>query len=374
MLRSLRVRGPYRGTSGYDRHVRSMTRELVRQGVRVQLVDVPEWNPVTLPASAVDPFFEQLSRPVDAEFTVHVVMPTQVDINHATVPVNFTAFEATRVPRKWIEHNRQHALVVVPTESSRDSWEASGFTAERIRVCPLGVDPQLYGNDVAPLKRSTESGRLVSAFRTRFLNVSELGPRKNIVGLLHAWLLATRRDDDAILILKLGQYTPGWLRLLKRRIRRLESQIGRVLEDAAPVELMLEVLPDAAMPCLFAAATHYISMSHGEGWDLVMTEAAASGLRLIAPDHSAYRAYLNDDIATLIPSRKVPARFDGDPKLQALFAGAEWWEPDVNAAVMAIRSAIDAPDDAPSPAREVILDNFTWERSTTRLIEILSAR
>jgi hypothetical protein len=43
-------------------------------------------------------------------------------------------------------------------------------------------------------------------------------------------------------------------------------------------------------------------MSRGEGWDLPMTEAAAAGLRLIAPRHTAYLTYLDAEVAQLIPA------------------------------------------------------------------------
>jgi hypothetical protein len=103
-----------------------------------------------------------------------------------------------------------------------------------------------------------------------------------------------------------------------------------------------------------------------------MVEAAASGLRLIAPDHSAYQAYLTPQTATLLPSREIPARFEGDPELQALFAGANWWEPDHDAAVAAIRAAIANPVAGPSGARDQVLRDLTWERATRRLIAVLS--
>jgi hypothetical protein len=67
------------------------------------------------------------------------------------------------------------------------------------------------------------------------------------------------------------------------------------------------------MPGLFAAASHYWSMSHGEGWDQPMIEAAASGLRLIAPRHTAYLEYLDADVAQLIPVRGTPAGAGADP-------------------------------------------------------------
>ncbi len=372
MIAALRVRGPFRGPSGYDHHVREFVRELVRQDVAVQLVDLPEWGAARLPEQVRDRWFDQFSQPVDASITLHFTMPHQVISDGYGLDVNYTMFEATRVPATWVEHNRRHALVIVPTESSRQAWLAAGFPADRLRICPLGINADLFGGSVEPLPLRTETGVPVASYRTRFLNVSELGPRKNVTGLLRAWLIATSADDDALLMLKLGRYAPGWFDLFTHQLQQLQRQVGRSFRKAAPVEFLFDLLSDAEMPRLYATATHYISLSHGEGWDQTMVEAAASGLRLIAPDHSAYRAYLRSDMATLIPSREVPARFDGDPPLQVLFAGANWWEPDVETAAAAIRRAIDGQDGERRGAREQVLTQFTWQRSTCRLLELLS--
>ena len=365
------MHGPFHGPSGYDHHVREFTRELVRQNIRVELVDCTDWGATRLPSNMIDPWFDSLVRRGDAQAALYFTLPVQVILDRTIPTINYTMFEATRVPDEWIEHNLRHDLVIVPTESSRAAWSASGFPEERIRVSPLGVNPQLFGQPVVPFSFRTQSGRPVSDYRTRFLNVSEIGPRKNLIGLLRAWLTATREDDDAILILKLGRYASGWFELLMMQMRRLEQETGRRFVDAAPVETLFDLLPDADMPRLFAVATHYISLSHGEGWDQPMVEAAASGLRLIAPDHTAYPAYLSPRTATLIPSREVPARFEGDPELQRMFAGANWWEPDHEATVAAIRAAIERPDGGPYGAREAILSRFTWEQATRQLVAIL---
>src|SRR5262249_31055289 len=129
------------------------------------------------------------------------------------------------------------------------------------------------------------------------------------------------------------------------------------------------ILSDAEMPRLYAAATHYWSMSHGEGWDQPMLEAGATGLRLIAPMHSAYAAYLDASIATMIPARLVPASTDGSGSVGPLFEGAKWWDPDECAAADAVRDALRGSHaSGPPPAR---IADLTWEHATTRLVEIL---
>lgn len=67
----------------------------------------------------------------------------------------------------------------------------------RIRVCPLGVDSDVFAPSAEALTPRQP--------RTQFLNISEFGPRKNLGGLLRAWMDAMRPDDDALLTIKTGR-------------------------------------------------------------------------------------------------------------------------------------------------------------------------
>ncbi len=370
-LTALTVRGPFRGPSGYEHHVREFVRELHRQGVAVELIDVPGWGPARLAEAQRDPWFDTLGNPIGARTVLQFCMPHQVRRFADRLSVNYTMFEATRIPRHWVKRALEQALVILPTESSRRAWLASGVPAEKLRVCPLGIDPTLFQSRPAALPLRLESGRSVVEHRTRFLNVSELGPRKNLIGLLRAWLLGTTRQDDAVLILKLGSYLPGERERFERELARLQARLGRSLADAAAVCFVFDVFADAEMPRLFASATHYLSLSHGEGWDQSMVEAAASGLRLIAPRHSAYPTYLDPSVAQLIPCREVPATVPADSGLQTFFGGANWWEPDEQAAIDCLRRAIAGQDAPTHSARERVLRDFTWEKATRRLVAIL---
>jgi len=369
--RTLVVRGPFRGHTGHDHHVREFVRSLAGLGVGIQLVDVPDWSPSRLPEPLADPWFETLAAPVASANTVHFCMPPQVTPGPGRLDVNYTMFEATRVPATWVAHGRRHALVVVPTESSREAWLRSGFPERCLRVCPLGVDPARFRPGVAPLDLVDRRGRRVRDYRTRVLNVSEVSPRKNLVRLVRAWLRATHTDDDAVLVLKLGRSQVGQTLRLLRDVDAMERGLGKTRRDAASILFYDAVLGDHEMPALFATATHYWSMSHGEGWDQPMLEAGASGLRLIAPAHSAYLAYLDASVARLLPSRQVPIRVEHDPWLATLVGGADWWEPDEDAAIDAIRDALAGRDGDRASACSRMVGELTWDRAAARLLEIL---
>jgi len=370
--RSLAVRGSFRGASGHDHHTREFVRQLAGAGVRIQLTDLPSWHPVKLPADDRDPWFEQLVSPVRAAAVLQFCMPHQVVASADRLTVNYTMFEAATVPADWVVRGRDHDLVVVPTRSSLEAWLASGYPRDKIRTCPLGVDVDRFGPATEPLSLPALGGRPVSDYRVRVLNVSDSMPRKNLAGLVRAWVSATSVDDDAILIVKIGSATRDATSALFRKLAIMEQTLGKRRDQAAPILFVNRLLTDAEMPGLYAAATHYWSMSHGEGWDLPMTEAAATGLRLIAPSHTAYLDYLDSDVAQLIPARSTPADARSLPWMAYLFEGAHWWSPDEDAAGQALRNAIDGRDQPAASIRDRLASAFTWPQAGARLLEILA--
>lgn len=369
---SLIVKGPFVGTSGYAHLTREFVKNLVDQGVKVQLVKLKGWGGASSD-EARDSWFRSLSAPVESGVVLHFAMPQQVDAVPHKRNVNYTMFEADRIPAAWVERGARHDMVVVPTESSRRAWVESGVEESRVRVCPLGIDARLFAQESQPLSLQVPGGKPLEEYRCRFLNVAELRPRKNHVGLLRAWARATTRQDDAVLVLKMSVYQPHLRVAFRHDLRVMQQHLGKSLDEAAPVIFLTTDYPDEAMPRLYAAATHYLSMSFGEGWDLPMTEAAGSGLHLIAPEHSAYTTYLNQTVAHMLPCEEVPVVFDGVLGREDIifFKGANWWRPSEDAAAALIRGIIDATvPEKPSP-RQLILDTFTWQRATSRLIEVL---
>jgi hypothetical protein len=88
----------------------------------------------------------------------------------------------------------------------------------------------------------------------------------------------------------------------------------------------------------------------------------------IAPDHSAYQTYLDPSIALMIPSRETLAL---PPGTLDWFDGLNWWIPDERASIAVIRGILDDGLSPPASGRDRILGQFTWERATQCLLEIL---
>jgi hypothetical protein len=369
---SLEVIGPFKGSSGYDRHTREFVREFVRQGVRVRLEHLAGWS-IDLPAELRETWFDSLSAPVEADTVLHFTMPNHARPRPGKRNVNYTMFEADRIPQQWVECARPHVLIVLPTESSFNAWARSGVPEERLRICPLGVDGSFFSAPAEPLPLTTRDGRPLSCYRTCFLNVAELRPRKNHLGLMRAWIRGTKRDDDAVLLLKVSVFQPGVLAQFQSDVATMQQQLGRSLAEAAPVVVLAETLTNEMMRSLYATATHYISMSRGEGWDQSMMEAAAAKLQLVAPRHTAYLTYLSDQETHLIPAPLQPVRFEGRLGMEdhIFFDGLRWWEPDEDAAVDIIRSIVGRTAELKTSPQARIIRDYTWAKAAARLIELV---
>jgi glycosyltransferase involved in cell wall biosynthesis len=189
---------------------------------------------------------------------------------------------------------------------------------------------------------------------------------------VRAWLRATVRDDDAVLIIKCPAVQHMVDQLLGD-ISATERDLGLALKDAAPIVLMPALLSERQMLGLYAAATHYVSMSCGEGWDLVTMEAALAGLHLVVPRHTAYLEYLHEGDAEFIPTALVPAAFPGRAGAEdrVLFEGSRWWRPDEEAAADIIRGAIDGRRARQPPPSARLAATYTWEAAGRQLLELL---
>ena len=369
-MRAVEIIGPFRGTTGHDRHTREFTRHLVARGVEVQLTPLEGWSPA-LPA--YETWFDSLCAPRETDVALHFTMPTLCRPRAARVNVNYTMFEADRLPREWAVRAAEHERIIVPTRCCAQTWTDSGIAAEKLRIVPFGVDGDFFSQPAAPLDLRLPDGRSIASFTHRFLNVADLRPRKNHLGLLRAWIRATRRGDDAVLIVKVSAH-PATLQLFAADVNEMQRRLGRSLESAAPVLLFSAMLPEPQLRSLYRTATHYISLSCGEGWDFPMMESAAAGLQLLAPRHSAYCEYLGDEEALWIPASRVPAVVEGRAGAEdrRWFDGTCWWRPDEDAAVGILRAVLDGTARTRSP-QERIRREFSWSRASARLHEVLDA-
>ena len=359
---ALDVFGVVAGHAGFSHHTQETIRHLLVFGVEIGVQSTYRDAVETWPA-----WLQPYAGPLPAAtMCLQICPPTLVKWTTRLPIVNFTTFEGDRIHQAYVDVAMRSARTVVTTRQCKEAWVASGVPESRVGVVPLGVDSARFDGQAPPLDLTLPDGSPLASRRTRLLHVSSAGPRKNQEGLVRAWLEATRPDDDAVLVLRAGDSWPGATNEVRASIRRAERRTKKTLADAAPIIFLQKGLPEDEMPRLYASATHYISASCGEGWDLSTIEAAASGLTLIVPDHTAYREYLDPGIATMIPSRLELNTMPPRGPFAPYFEGVHWWRPQHDALTDAIRRAV-AGEALPRGAQERVRTDYTWEATAIRL-------
>ena len=189
----------------------------------------------------------------------------------------------------------------------------SGYWAGRVRE-ELGVQATVIANGVehaafaAPaLDRRTARSRLGWGERPVVLSVGGVDARKGSLTLLEAFARARGRIGDEALLAIVGGPPPPerYLARFLDEAERLGVVASRGRADGASLVLM-ETLPQGAMPGLYRAADAFALPSTREGFGLAALEAAASGLPIVLSDLAVFRERFHHDADCLM----VPV---GDP-------------------------------------------------------------
>ena len=376
MLTSLRFFAPTLGYGGYEVHSREVLRQLVKRGIVVQ------HKPLRFHTAPVvrDPEMEDVLRtalntevPMFSPFLSVCVPDTSfhcIDYRSwGRVPrFNYTTFEADRVPNTWVFCSDAHDCTVVTNNFLKEAWVNSGADERKLEVVGEGINPQVWNKDVKPRELASHNNTSLSTmYKHRFLLMAEFSQRKNVTQAVRCFIKAFAGRKDVCLILK-----ASYLDKTKDANVYLE---GLSVKDIN-LYLFEQILPDVAVPAFMAQATHYFSLSHGEGWDLNCPNMGALGKVVVAPNIMAYRDYLNADRAFLIDKFQwVPAQQDAS--LQFIFEGARWCGYNDDDVVDVLRKSVESDVVNALMAQkfnEHVMSELTWEQQVNKLVNILNTR
>ncbi len=194
-----------------------------------------------------------------------------------------------------------------------------------------GVDrqrftPQISGEEAQLRSRYGLSGPV-------FLTVGGIEPRKNSIRLLQAFAQVHRHHPTAQLMIV------GGATLFDYQAYRDEFFAVAEALDLREALVLPGVVPGESLPALYRCADAFAFPSLKEGWGLVVLEAIASGLPVVASDQPPFTEFLSPQQACL----------------------ANPLDPAAIAAAM-VRSLDPAIAAAMVRQSQPILDRYTWER------------
>ncbi len=267
----------------------------------------PAWTPpipvrpLPLPRLALYESWHRLRRPevqratgpVDVIHATGMAVPppssplvvTVHDLAFLDAPAHFTRRGVSFFHRAIDLARRDATLVIVPSAATLAACRDHGFSADRLRHVPWGIDPR----PASPAE--------VSAARRRHgldgpyvLWAGTIEPRKNLPALLDAFASLPERGARLVLV-----GPQGWNTDLDHRLRRLGDRV-RSVGFVSPEELR----------ALYAGASVFCFPSLQEGFGLPVLEAMAQGTPVVTSCGTATEEVVGD-AGVLVEPRDVAA-------------------------------------------------------------------
>lgn len=323
------VYAPYRGITGYDYVVRSFLKEWYNQGHDVALSEFARWSNRRggTDIEHIITEFEANNSKITPEFHINFCLLDQAKLNLNVPNFIYTMFESDRICQGWVESAKKLDGIIVPTKFSQDVFVKSGIPSDKVVVCPVPLDINIIRNKPSNIELADFEGNDLRKYKHRFLNVSEYITRKNVDGLIQSWCDETKETDEACLILKLASNSGLKTDFFQQKLDKIVKK-----KNCAPIFVYFEHLDENKMLALYRYCTHYITASYGEGWGVSESICGVLGKKLIAPNSTAFTAYLKDDPkkpneanSYLIGTQSIGAHQEGPT--EAYYLGSAWYAP-----------------------------------------------
>lgn len=288
----------------------------------------------------------------DAEIALHICPLIHYKPIENKINIVYSMYEFSSVPTHWVSMLSQLDLLVVPCNHNKELFERY-TNSTPVEVCPEGCNTDKYTYVQREFPKS-------KPFRYYWFGINN--PRKGYLQVLTAWdkFMQLRPDlqDKVELYLKACNG--------KEESIFHESNVyfdNRTLSIDELVELNNQ-------------AHCYLFPTMGEGWALTLCEAASTGLPCIYTDYSGPRDFLDDttgyplefEMCDLVAEEK---EIDWTFKLPHFTQGAY---ATMNSMIKNMYDVYINYNEAlikGKKAAEHIKNNFTWDLSAKKLINII---
>ena len=358
--------------TGFGTAARSYIHALHGAGIPMTVLN----RSATPSRSVVDPLVESLlNTPLDAQLGIAHVEPISVPGLHEVYShlIVLTAWETDHLPPSYVESLNEVLEVWVPS-----SYNAETFRAQ-IKTPVFVLPHPVHLKYAAPAERQTlAEGLALKDTDFVVLSVATWQERKNLPGLIEAFLRAFPNDPDALLVIKTGfqmvHYHVACVQIAEA-IERAGASNSKAAEQR--IRICDGLWPDERITALMQRADCYASLHRGEGWCYPLFDAAARGIPVVATGYSGPLDYLDPRHHHLVKfeltSPTLTEHFQNYPFSDQM----RWAEPDVVDAAAHLRAVFEDRAGSLERARiwaELLRQRFSQsaigEMARQRLIEL----
>jgi glycosyltransferase involved in cell wall biosynthesis len=262
-----------------------------------------------------------------------------------------TTWETESLPQAYVDALHHAAEVWVPSQYNVETFQRQLSIPVFRLPHPVNVIP-------APRFDAEAFEQEMDLPRGCFLAtaIGTWQERKNLDGVVEAFLRAFPNTDDAYLILKTS------FAFVDERMARAQiaAAIARAnVPNPAEAEKRIRIFPyqwpDTCLSSLLHRADCYISLHRGEGWCYPLFDAASLGVPVNSTAYSGPMDYLDSKHHRLVGYTRVPANQRKHTIRFAFDSSMTWAEPDLEHAAEQLRSLYSSREQASKLAMEAAI-------------------
>ena len=251
-----------------------------------------------------------------------------------------TTHELNAIPNEWIRAiNRNYKVMWTSSEYSKKLFTDAGVTIPTT-VVPYALDTKTFSPNRWPLNTKVKG-------EYRFLFVGQWMERKNVTGMLKAYLKAFGPDDAVNLILRSHSDCDNGsaVQLVTGAIKKLKTELGI---SRTPKITYLEAIDHKLMPNLYATADCLLFPVRCEGFGYPLIEAMATGKPVITSDWPAMNEIVTSECGYLVDTEQKLMKAEDmawAPDAYKPNEGAFWGDPSEESLIEAMRKAFENPEE-----------------------------
>jgi hypothetical protein len=275
--------------------------------------------------------------------------------------VALTTWETSPMPAQLAEPLKWFDGVIVPSEFVADLCHQAGIPYERLHLVPHCFDEDWWRLPTEDLRGAARTAR-EDAFR--FYAIGAWGERKNMLGVLKAYLHAFTAYDKVQLWLQIDHND---FAAITRDIHSLIARSGLSQNELPGLFVPEDRLAEDQLLDLHATSDCFVSATRGEGFGLGMFEAAIMGRWIIAPFETGQVDFLeNYEYALDVFGHRAPCfagETRGAPKVvdgktyetaiidipKGVTCKQTWFEPNITHIAQQMRELYAGRHDAAAP-------------------------
>ncbi|MFV1980932.1 MAG: glycosyltransferase [Rhodothermia bacterium] len=285
---------------------------LTASGVTVVSLNMRPWVPNPIAVSKLAGMLRDSATDVLHSHMVKANILGRLARKLTRVPVQISTAHNTIEGGRWVQwaYRLTDSMADMTTNVSRravDRYiEIRAVPADRIRLVRNGLDVSQFEQDLEGRRSCREELGLASSFV--WIAVGRLAPAKDYGNMLDAFkAVVSRRSDARLLIVGDGP---------------LEAEIAKKVKTLGLTESVLTLGERTDVPALMNAADAYVMSSAWEGAPIVLLEASASRLPIVATDVGGNSELVVHGETGLVVQPHDPAAL-GDTMIRIMAASPE---------------------------------------------------